>query len=332
MRAKPESQGLFQVTKAAAKDFSQDQCGLRAAALAYYTVFALPPLLILLIRLAGLIWSPESIQHSLETQFGGIVGAGGAAQVRQMVSSGQNVTHGVFATIVGLGGLLLGATGAFLSLQAALNAVWEVKPDPKKGGAKRFVTKRLLSFGMVMGLAFLLVTSLAITAAIGAIAGALGGAGSVIQIVNLIVSVSVLSVLFASIFKFLPDAVVLWRSVWVGGFATAVLFEVGKFVLGLYLGRSNPGNAFGAASALAVILVWIYYAGMLVLLGAEFTQHYAQSRGHVIDPKSGAVRIERAEHIVQTETDEAKGRAGSGAMDPTSHAGPTGKRARARGV
>ena len=152
-----------------------------------------------------------AVQNALETQFGGLVGVGGAAEVRQMVASGQHVTHGVVTAIVGSAGLLLGATGAFLSLQSALNAVWEVKPDPKQGGIKRFITKRLLSFGMLMGLAFLLVASLAITAAISALGKTLGGAGVVMQIVNLAVSVAVLSVLFAAMFKFLPDAVVRWR-------------------------------------------------------------------------------------------------------------------------
>ncbi|MFL5593111.1 MAG: YhjD/YihY/BrkB family envelope integrity protein [Gemmatimonadaceae bacterium] len=306
MRAVATGRGFFQIAKAAAKDFSEDQCGVRAAALSYYTVFALPPLLILLIRLAGLIWNPDSVQGALETQFGGLVGAGGASEVRQMVESGQQTGHGVIATVLGIGGLLLGATGAFLSLQAALNAVWEVKPDPKQGGVKRFITKRLLSFGMLMGLAFLLVVSLAVTAAISALGAALGGVGVVMQMVELLVSTAFLAVLFAAMFKFLPDAVVLWRSVWVGGIATAVLFEAGKFAIGLYLGHSRPGNAFGAASALAVILVWIYYAGMLVLFGAEFTQHYAQSRGHAIAPKEGAVRIDRREQIVRPETSDTK--------------------------
>jgi uncharacterized membrane protein YqjE len=125
----------------------------------------------------------------------------------------------------------------------------------------------------------------------------------VMQIVTLLASTAVLSVLFAAMFKFLPDAIVRWRSVWVGGVATAVLFELGKFGIGLYLGRSNPGNAFGAASALAVILVWIYYVGMLVLFGAEFTQHYAESRGHAVEPKKGAVRVEDEERIVRTDSD-----------------------------
>src|SRR5581483_4629028 len=140
-----------------------DQCGLRAAALCYYTVFALPPLLIVLIKLAGLIWNPQSVQHAIEGQFAGLVGAGGGTAVSQMVTSGQRASHGPLAAVLGIGGIVLGATGAFLSLQEALNAVWEVGPDPKQGGIKQFITKRLLSLGMVMALAFLLVVSLAVS-------------------------------------------------------------------------------------------------------------------------------------------------------------------------
>ncbi|MFI5228906.1 MAG: YihY/virulence factor BrkB family protein [Gemmatimonadales bacterium] len=286
------------MTKAAAKDFSTDQCGLRAAALCYYTVFALPPLLIVLIKLAGLIWTPQSVQHAIESQFTGLVGAGGATTVSQMVSGGQKANHGGVAAIVGIVGLVAGATGAFLSLQQALNAVWEVGPDPKQGGVRRFVTKRLLSLGMVMGLACLLVVSLAVTAAIGALSNAVG-VGVVMQIVNFVVSLGILAVLFAAMFKFLPDATISWRSVWVGGGLTAVLFEVGKFVIGLYLGHSKPGNPFGAASALGIILVWIYYGSMLVLFGAEFTQQFARARGNGIRPKPGAVRIVREQRIVR---------------------------------
>lgn len=297
MRTDAPSRSLVQITKAAAKDFSKDDCGLRAASLSYYTVFALPPLLILLIKLAGVIWDPQQVKDALESQFAGVVGSGGASTVSSMVSSGQRAAHGVFTTILSIGGLILGATGAFLSLQSALNAVWEVGPDPKHGGIKSLILKRVLSFGMVLGLAFLLIVSLAVSAALGALGKMIGDAGIVMQIINVVVSIAILAVLFGAIFKFLPDATIPWRSVWVGGIATTVLFEIGKFVIGLYLGHSNPGNAFGAASALAVILVWLYYAGMLVLFGAEFTQHYARSRGHAVQPKKGAVRIERAQRV-----------------------------------
>jgi membrane protein len=299
MRVPPTGGKLVQTTKASITSFSKDQCTLRAAALSYFTVFALPPLLLLVIMLAGLIWSPDSVQRALESQFAGLVGAGGAAEVRQMIASGQRTSHGLVGTVLGFAGLIAGATGAFLSLQDALNAVWQVGPDPKQGGIKRFLAKRLLSLGMVMGLAFLLVVSLALTAAISAFGNALGGAGIAMQIVTFAVSLGVLAVLFAAMFKFLPDANVAWRSVWIGGIATAVLLEIGKFAIGLYLGHSKPGNPFGAASAFAVILVWIYYAGMLVLFGAEFTHHYATARGDALRPKKGAVRITREEQIVR---------------------------------
>jgi membrane protein len=299
MSTKQTGSGLIFVLNASAKDFFRDQCGLRAAALCYYTAFALPPLLIVLIKLAGLVWDPASVRHALESQFGGLVGSDAATQVSQMMSSRQDASQSTVGALVGVGGLLLGATGAFLSLQDALNSVWHVKPDPKQGGVKRFITKRMLSLGMVMGLAFLLVVSLAVSALLSALGGAIGGTGVIMQIVNVVVSIAFLSILFSAMFKFLPDAAIAWRSVWVGAVATAVLFEVGKFAIGLYLGRSNPGNAFGAASAFAVILVWIYYAGMLVLLGAEFTRNWAAAHGHDAHPKRGAVPAERDERLVR---------------------------------
>lgn len=290
--------GIVNVIIGAAKDFSKDQCTQRAAALSYATIFALPPLLIVLIALAGAVWSPAEVQRAIEGQFAGLIGGDGARTVRDMVSSGPHAGRGVLTTVLGIGGLILGATGEFLSLQGALNAVWRVQPDPAKGGVRRFVVKRLLSLAMTMGLAFLLVVSLAVTAAIGALMRAVGGFGWLIEGANSVVALVVLSVLFTGIFKFLPDAEIQWRSVWAGGIATAVLFEVGKFAIGLYLGQSNPGNPFGAARALAVILVWIYYAGILVLFGAEFTEHYATARGHPVRPKEGAVRIDDGERLV----------------------------------
>jgi membrane protein len=306
MRADRDSRSLVHVVTAAARDFSKDQCGLRAAGLSYYTIFALPPLLILLIKIAGAIWNPQQVQATLESQFSGMVGGGGATTVSQMVSSGQHTGHGTIATILSVVGLLLGATGAFLSLQNALNAAWEVGPDPKQGGIKSMIARRLLSLGMVMGLAFLLIVSLAVSAALGALGKAIGNAGIVMQIVNIVISLVILAVLFAAIFKFLPDATIRWRTVWIGGIATAVLFEIGKFLIGLYLGHSKPGNAFGAASALAVILVWLYYAGMIVLFGAEFTQQFAKSRGHGVRPKKGAVCINRDERLVRADGTEKR--------------------------
>jgi uncharacterized membrane protein YqjE len=190
--------------------------------------------------------------------------------------------------------LLFGATGAFMQLQSALNRAWEVKPDPQSGGLKNFVMKRVLSLGMILGVAFLMIVSLAISALIGAIGDSLTFIPQpVMYAVNFLASFAVLTLLFAAIFKVLPDARIEWRYVWVGAIVTSLLFVIGKFGIGLYLGRSSPGDAFGAASALAVILVWVYYAGMIVLFGAEFTQAWAQGHGAEVRPEKGAVRFDR---------------------------------------
>lgn len=311
MASDARSGGMLQLVKATWSDFSRDECGTRAAALAYSTVFALPPLLILLVTVAGLVFSPAEVQRALETQFAGMVGQAGAQQIHEMLARGRNSAGGgLVATVGSVLGLLLGATGAFMALQEALNRAWNVKPDPKKGGVKAFVTKRLFSAGMVLGLGFILAVSLALTASIAAVGGMMGGGlpKVVMQVVNFVLTLVVLSALFSAIFKILPDAKVEWRDVRVGGVVTAVLFVIGKFVIGLYLGRSNPGDAFGAASALAVLLVWTYYSGMIILLGAEFTQLWAERQGHRIEPEEGAVRADVAEG-----EEAARGGGGGGA-------------------
>jgi membrane protein len=176
-----------------------------------------------------------------------------------------------------------------------------VKPDPAKGGVMAFIGKRVLSAGMVLGIGFLLAVSLALTAAVSALGGALGGGlpEGLLHAITFVVSFGVLTLLFSALFKFLPDAVVSFRDVLVGGAATALLFVIGKFAIGLYLGRSKPGDAFGAASALAAMLVWAYYAGMILLLGAEFTQQWVKHRGAGIVPKKGAVRVVENEELVR---------------------------------
>lgn len=313
---------IVDLLKATAKDFSDDECGVRAAALAYYTIFALPPLLILLVKIAGMIWSPQEVQGALEGQFGSMLGASGRTQVHQMMAHGERSGGSLFATIASTVGLLLGATGLFLSLQDALNRAWEVKPDPARGGVKVFIGKRLLSAGMVLGIGFLLAVSLALTAGLAALGSVAGSAvpAVLLQAITFVVELGVLSVLFAALFKLLPDAKIAWRDVWVGGAVTGLLFVLGKFALGIYLGRSKPGDAFGAASALAAMLVWAYYAGMILLLGAEFTQQWVKRRGSGIEPKAGAVRV------VEDETLVRPGQPGSRNMG----GGPAGKAASTR--
>lgn len=301
MDKKKGALGFFGLLKAAFSDFMEDECGVRAAALSYFTIFALPPLLTLLIMVAGLIWDPADVQKALETQFAGLLGNDGAAQIKTMIAEADKPgSGGALATILSVAGLFFGATGAFLQLQGALNRVWEVKPDPNRGGVMVFITKRLFSVAFVLGIGFLLAVSLALTAGISAVGGALGGGfpEPVLHVLSFVVSFAVLSLLFAAMFKIMPDAESAWRDVLVGGAFTGVLFVIGKFVIGMYLGRSSPGDAFGAAGALAVVLVWAYYSGMILLFGAEFTQQWSRQKGAGIRPEKGAVRVVEQEVLI----------------------------------
>ncbi|MDQ3556447.1 MAG: YihY/virulence factor BrkB family protein [Gemmatimonadota bacterium] len=283
------------------REFLDDDCPRMAAALSYYTVFSLPPLLILLLTLAGIFLDPARVQEMLQSQIGGIMGPEGAGEIRTMLESAEQPGNrsGV-AALLGIAALLFGATGAFAQLQNSLNAAWKVKPDPNKGGLKNFILKRVLSFGMILGVGFLLLVSLALSALLSAFGDVLagfvpGGASElVLHAINLGVSLLVITALFAAIFKILPDARIGWRDVGVGALTTALLFVLGKFAIGLYLGRSDPGSAFGAAGSLAIILVWIYYSSMILLLGAEFTHTWATRHGGGIKPEKGAVRVEKA--------------------------------------
>lgn len=290
---------MWNFLKQVVRDFNEDECSVRAAALAYYTIFALPPLLILLTLVVGVFWDPADVQQSLETQFSTLVGEEGGRAVREMLESAERPgSSGVLATSLGIAALLFGSLGAFMQLQGALNRAWEVKPDPQQGGVKRFIAKRILSAGMVLAVAFLLIVSLAVSAILSALGSKMDFIPEpALYAADVAVSFTVLTVLFAAIFRFLPDAQVAWRDVWFGALLTSVLFAAGKFVIGFYLGRSAPGDAFGAASALAVILVWTYYAGMIVLFGAELTQAWARHRGARILPEKGAIRVEHREVV-----------------------------------
>ena len=288
--------GVFAMLKDTFKDFMDDECPRLAAALSYYTVFALPPLLILLLLIAGAVWDPADVQKAIQTQMGSLMGSQGAQEIGTIINQAERPGGRGIKAVLGVGALILGATGAFLQLQGALNRAWEVEPVPNAGGWKNFVFKRLLSLGMILGIAFLLLVSLALSAAVSAIGGFAGklipGASSAILFLfENVITFVVVAGLFATIFKVLPDAKIAWRDVWVGAAVTALLFTIGKFALGFYLGRSNPGEAFGAAGSLALVLVWIYYSSMIVLFGAEFTQQWAVNRGGGIEPDEGARRM-----------------------------------------
>jgi len=290
------------LTKETFKEFFKDNATWKAAALSYFTVFALAPLLVLVLQVASLLFDPAQVRDALTGQFSALMGQDVANQVQTMMNNAerQTASGSGFRLILSIAGLLFGATGAFVSLQDALNSAWEVEPDPKRGGIKNFIFKRFLSLGMVLGIAFLLLVSLAVTAALSAVGDYLfGGSGTVFaEGLNFVLTFAIISLLFAAMFKVLPDAKVEWRDVWVGAIATALLFVAGKFLIGLYIGQSNPGSAFGAAGALAVLLVWIYYAAIILMLGAEFTQAWMKMHGRTIEPEEGAVRVvERKERL-----------------------------------
>ena len=283
--------------------FSRDDCPRLAAAIAYYTTFALPPLLVFIVLLLGLVVDGQQVQEVIGRQMQGIVGEQGAGQIREMTrSSGQlerggSVLGSTLGLIVGIGALVFSASGAFLSLQSGLNTAWQVRPDPRQGGIRNFLFKRLISLGMVLGIAFLLLVTLAISgfvAAFGEFLGTLlpeGFSTVLLLLINSLISIGVFTLLFAAMFKILPDATVAWRDVWVGAAFTAFLFVVGMSLIGLYLGRGNPGSAFGAAGSLALILLWIYFTATIVLIGAEFTQVWVNRQGKQVRPEPGAVHF-----------------------------------------
>lgn len=289
---------MLDLIKATFKDFKDDDAPRLAAALSYYTIFSLPPLLILLVMIAAVFFDPQDVQGRLTQEIGGAIGPQAAEQIRAMIEhADQPGTGGPFMTILSIAALIFGATGAFAQLQAALNKAWEVEKDPEKSGLLVIATKRLFSFGMILVIAFLLLVSLALSALLGAAGGTLasllpaGLGAAALWAIDLGLSLLVITVLFMAMYKLLPDAKIAWRDVWHGALATAVLFVLGKFLLGFYVSQSDPGSAYGAAGSLAVILVWVYYSAMIFFLGAEFTQAYAERRGTGIEPDDDAVRV-----------------------------------------
>jgi membrane protein len=289
---------MLELIKATFSDFMDDDAPRLAAALSYYTIFSLPPMLILLVMIAGVFLDPQDIQGRLAQEIGGAMGPEAADQIRAMLEHADRPgSGGPFVTILSIAALIFGATGAFGQLQAALNKAWEVQKDPDRSGWMAVVTKRLLSFGMILVIAFLLLISLALSAVLGVAGEQLaswvpGGLGQpALWAINLGLSLGVITVLFMAMYKLLPDAEIAWRDVWRGALVTAALFVVGKFLLSFYISQSDPGSAYGAAGSLAIILVWVYYSAMIFFLGAEFTQAYAERRGSGIRPDDGAVRV-----------------------------------------
>lgn len=287
-------------------DFSSDRCPRLSAALSYYTIFSLAPLLIIVISVAGLIWGREAVQGELMAQFSDLIGEQGAGQIETMVANASSQPRaGVIALVVGIATLLFGAIGVFTQLKDALNTVWEVKLKSPGGwrGVWLMIRTYLLSFAMLFVIIFLLLASLVVSTALSAagrwMSEALPLPEGMMYALNLAISFAVITLLFAAMFKILPDVKIAWRDVWVGAAVTAALFTAGKFALGLYLGRSAAVSVYGAAGALIIILLWVYYASMIFLLGAEFTQVFARRWGSRIEPAPWAQPVDQAERANQ---------------------------------
>ena len=275
-------------------EWQEDKAARLAAALAYYTVFSLAPLVIIVLGIAGFIFGQDMVGDYLLVQVQDLVGESGAEVFQTIIENGNQPSTSLAATAIGIATLLFGATGVFGQLQDALNTVWGVTPKPGQGFL-RVIEKRFTSLTMIFGIGFLLLVSLVISAILAGldsyIQGILPGAVIASHIITFVVSFGVITLLFAMIYKVLPDVDIEWRDVWVGAAATALLFAVGKFALGFYLGRQSFGSTYGAAGSILIILLWVYYSAQILLFGAEFTQVYAKRYGSKIVPDKDAIPL-----------------------------------------
>ncbi|MFL6263520.1 MAG: YihY/virulence factor BrkB family protein [Thermoanaerobaculia bacterium] len=295
----------FGLIKESFQEWQKDGALDLGAALAYYTIFSLAPLLLVALAVAGLLWDRGEIQGQLIAEIQGLMGPQGAQAVQTMLANAGQHGSGVIASILGVATILFGATGVFVQLQNALNRVWNVEARPGLG-IWSFVKTRLISFGMVLGIGFLLLVSLIISTAVSAVGkwatGLLPGSETLMQGLTFVVSFAFVTLLFAMMYKFLPDVEIGWRDVWIGAVVTALLFTLGKFLIGLYLGKSSIASTYGAAGSLVVVLLWIYYSSQILFLGAEFTQVYATHYGSRIKPSKHAVPVvEKKETVSQRE-------------------------------
>lgn len=306
-------------------EWNEDKVPLWAAALAYYTIFSLAPLLLIVISIAGFFFGDEAARGQIVGQIQGLIGRDGAEAVQGMIQNASRPgSGGTIATVVGIVTLLFGASGVFGQLQDALNTIWEVKPKPGQN-VRSFVQSRFLSFAMVLVIGFLLLVSLVLSAVLSGISSFFGRMVPdfvvVGQVLNFALSFGVITLLFASIYKFLPDVRMPWKDLWVGAATTALLFTIGKFLIGLYLGSSSVASTYGAAGSLVVLLLWVFYSAQILLLGAEFTQVYARHRGNPLEPSKHAVslRDERTEmpgYLAADTTGESADRSTTASKSP----------------
>ncbi len=275
-------------------EWSEDKASRLAAALAYYTIFSIPPLLIIAIAIAGQVFGQEAAENQIIAQFSSLIGTDSAEALQAMIVNAREPGESIGAAVFGIIILLFGASGVFGQLQDALNTIWEVAPRPGRG-IMGMIKDRFFSFTMVLTISFLLLISLIISAALAVVSEfvstLLPNLPIVAQLLSLLISLTAVTVVFALIFKAVPDVEIAWKDVWIGAVVTAVLFVLGQFAIGLYLGNSDVTSTYGAAGALVVILIWVFYSAQILFLGAEFTQVYANRHGTRIVPARSAVPV-----------------------------------------
>jgi membrane protein len=296
------ARGIWPLIKTSVVSWSDDHAASMGAALAYYTLFSIAPVLLIVIAVAGFVFGAEAARGEIFAQLQGLLGDEGAAAVQGLLESASEPEEGMLASITGFALLLLGATTVFAELQSDLDRIWRAKAV-KINGLWAFVRARLLSFGVILTLAFLLLVSLVFSAALSALGKWFGGGleawAVLLEILNFAVSFAITTALFAVMYKLLPRADIAWRDVWIGAAVTALLFAIGKFLIGLYIGRSGVASGFGAAGSFVVLLIWVYYSTQIFLLGAEFTWVYAHEYGS----RRGQPRPRAAEAVALPERD-----------------------------
>ncbi len=299
-RAALKPRMLGHILKTAIRKWDRDDVPRHGAALAYYTLFALAPLLIIAIGIGGMVFGPEAARGEVVRQISGLIGDEGAKAIQDLLMQAGQSNHAIPATIIGVITFILGATGAFSSLQGALDSIWEVKRKPR-GAIWSWLRQRILSFGLVLAVGFLLLVSLTLSAALGAVSqymhARLPGGEVFWQTANFLTDFVLMTVMFALIYRVLPDVRLAWRDVWLGSLVTSIFFSAGKFLIGLYLGHASIASTFGAAGSVVIILIWVYYSSQVVLFGAEVTSAWvnwvgAEETGQAVPPvmKEVAVR------------------------------------------
>ena len=280
--------------KEAGQQWSDDEASRLAASLALYTMLSIAPLLVIAVSVAGLVFGEDAARGQISQQLGTIVGPQAGHAIEALVANASTPSAGILGTVVGVGIVLVGASGVFGELQSALNRIWEVKPKPGRG-IKGVIRDRFFSFAMVMGVAFLLLVTLVVSAGLAGLTGYFRGLipfPALWEILNTLIGIGVTTVLFALIFKLVPDVKVAWKDVWVGGLVTAIAFAIGRIALAWYVGRSATVSPFGAAGSLVALIVWVYYSAQILFMGAEFAQVYASRYGARIVPSDNAVPID----------------------------------------